>query len=306
MRVLSDVPALVVRALLEDEAAASDPFADALRRYREEGAPDIAEWRATPRVAGGRAAEVLRRLTRDLLSNVTRADARGTAEVEPVETPPPNVHAIEGVRETIALEQASDGTWRPSAAAVAHAEEADADARRRVVPQLRSRYPDVGSRADEGDVRTSRFTNITVPAPATREIPVIPVVGTAIHVEPVVATDVPVAPPPAPEPIAPPAPIERESVIKAVASGTEVVAGPFARFQDLAVFVKAIRALPGVQDVVTRQFVRGTVHLRVRHSRSVDLAELLHGLTEFAPSIVSDEDDRIELSVATPDDTTSR
>ena len=95
--------------------------------------------------------------------------------------------------------------------------------------------------------------------------------------------------------------IPRESIIKAVAAGTEIVAGPFARFQQLASFVKALRAVPGVQDVTTRQFVRGTVHLRVRHSQTVDLGARIQDLTEFAPEVLSSAPDRIELRVEPTD-----
>lgn len=88
------------------------------------------------------------------------------------------------------------------------------------------------------------------------------------------------------------------SVIKQVAAGTEVVAGPFAHFKQLAEFVKAMRALDGIQDVVTRQFVRGMVHLRVRHSHGSSFADRLLELSEFAPEIVSSAQDRVELKVS--------
>jgi len=47
--VLSDLSGSVVGALIDDmdERQDGDPFADALRRYREEGAPDLTTpWRA--------------------------------------------------------------------------------------------------------------------------------------------------------------------------------------------------------------------------------------------------------------------
>jgi len=90
---------------------------------------------------------------------------------------------------------------------------------------------------------------------------------------------------------------ERESVIEQVAAGTEVVAGPFAHLEQLAEFVKAMRALEGIRDVVTRQFVRGVVHLRARHSHGPAFTDRLLELSEFAPEIISSAQDRVELKV---------
>jgi hypothetical protein len=154
VRVLSDLSGLVVGALIDDveNGMEGDAFADALRRYREEGAPELsASWRsAIPSAhAEGRAAEVLRHLTRDLLKDVSMTHVRGdTADTDAAtEAPPPNVRPIGEARDVPALELASDGTWKPSGSSLAAQEELDASALRRSVPSARSRYPQI-ARAD--------------------------------------------------------------------------------------------------------------------------------------------------------------
>jgi hypothetical protein len=308
VRVLSDLSGLVVGALLDDveEGREDDAFADALRRYRDEGAPDLtASWRRVipSSVSGDRTAEVLRHLTRDLLKGVSTPPDRPTRETAAaVDAPPPNVRPIADAREIPALELASDGTWRPSGSSISAQGELDASARRRSIPSLRSRY--VKAAVGAGLVlppapAVGRFTQVTTP-PAAPE-----------RHETVVSEPAPVVtsgPAPAPSPADAPAVrmplplVDRESVIKTVSGGTEVIAGPFARFHQLAAFVKAVRALPGVQDVTTRQFVRGMVHLRVRHSHAVALDDRLGELTEFRTRVVSSTRDRIELTVEPPDD----
>jgi hypothetical protein len=337
VRVLSDLSGLVVGALIDDVESGpeSDAFTDALRRYREEGAPDLAmSWRAAtpaPRVTW-REAEVLRHLTRDLLKGVSMPETSTGDASEPEErdSPPANVRPIESATLDVpALELASDGTWKPSGSALQSQEDVDASALRRSVPSIRSRYPQV-TRADHVVLPPApkRFTEVTAPPLMPIEIPQkedaaepaearidaaeAPEVegsqvsneaatlladavgrrGRDLRPEATSGAEAASSSPPAPPPH-----IERESIIKAVAGGTEVVAGPFARFQQLAVFVKALRALPGVQDVATRQFVRGMVHLRVRHAHGTALADRLLELTDFAPSIVSSTQDRIELRV---------
>lgn len=143
--VLQNVSGLVVRALLEgdEREAAEEPFADALRRYRESAPIGLARWRSaaaadldTPRVTG-----VLRRLMRDLLHDVSRLSTPAEPVEGPVEATPANVLPIGAAREVPALEQAADGTWRPSSDTLAGL--AEPDALRRPVPILRSRYPEV-------------------------------------------------------------------------------------------------------------------------------------------------------------------
>lgn len=321
VRVLSDLSGLVVGALVDDtdHTKEGDPFTDALRRYREEGAPSIYLWRSVAAGISNEAhtAEVLRHLTRDLLKRVSMPEESDDAEGDTVaEAAPQNVRPIDAPHDVPALELASDGTWKPSGSSLASQEEVDANTLRRSVPSVRSRYPQLAH--DERLVlppAPKRFTEVTAqPAPA---VPAVPSVNSAAVIEatpPVVIEEqtavapasapatmeddaAVVSPAPAPEPIARAPVVDRESVIKAVAGGIEVVAGPFARFQQLAAFVKALRALSGVQDVTTRQFVRGMVHLRVRHSQTISLADRLLELAEFQPTIVSSTQDRIELKV---------
>jgi hypothetical protein len=148
VRVLSDLSGRVVGALLDESAQArdEDAFADAGRRLREEGPPQLAApWRTAAGGAGlgARVATILRHLTRDLLEQVTKDP--GAEVTEPAAEPAPaNVHQIGDAREVPALEQASDGSWRPSGSSLASQDELDAGARRRAnVPALRSRYPDI-------------------------------------------------------------------------------------------------------------------------------------------------------------------
>jgi len=308
MRVLSDLSGYVVGAVLDDEASGSDSdaFTDALQRYREVGAPDLGSWRSaiSDASSGWRAAQVLRHLTRDLLRGLSVAGdpaAEETAETAGA-TPPPNVRDIGEAREVPALELASDGTWRPSGPALTPLEEVDTSALRRSVVSARSRYPAIAKGEPGVLPARPRFTEITAPPPVAAA-PSVTTPSAPVDVAPAPATGtapeaVMIAPPPIAPPLAAPAPtVEQESVIKAVAGGIDIVAGPFARFQQLAAFVKALRAVAGVQDVTTRQFVRGMVHLRVRHSYDVALADRLLELAEFRPSIVSNTQDRIELKV---------
>lgn len=317
IRVLSDLSEDVVGALLDEgERAPSegDPFAAALRRYQEEGHPAelTGPWRQamapSPVAASARTANVLRLLARDLLSCIA---ARGP-EPEPAEPEgtPDNVRPISGgpAAPIPALELASDGTWRPSTAAGVAAD-ADVSQRRQAhVPSMSSRYP---------TVRAAGPLVVLPPAPsASAAATTTPPSGsTALRTPPSPESPTRTPPPtaapsppiaPAPPPAVPtPATVEThkdESVIQAVSGGTEVIAGPFAHFQELAAFSKALRELPGVQTVTIRQFVRGLVDLRVRHSSTMDLAAGLLTLTDFSPSIASGTPSRIELRVGSPDD----
>jgi hypothetical protein len=149
VRVLSDLSGRVVGALLDESATArdEDAFADAGRRLREEGPPPLAApWRAALTGGAGlgvRVATIVRHLTRDLLDQVTK-DHHGDAAESAAEPTPANVRQIGDAREVPALEQASDGTWRPSGSSLPSQDELDAGARRRAnVPALRSRYPEL-------------------------------------------------------------------------------------------------------------------------------------------------------------------
>lgn len=156
VKVLSELSGRVVGALLDDATAAreDDAFAEAGRRYREEGPPELAaSWRAglpTGAGLGARAAAILRHLTRDLLEQVSRDHQSPPEPVESTaEATPANVRPIGDAREVPALELASDGTWRPSGSSLSSKEEIDAGARRRAnVPSLMSRYRE-RERSDE-------------------------------------------------------------------------------------------------------------------------------------------------------------
>ena len=120
---------------------ADAPFTDALRRYRESGPTGLVRWRDASATGGAREATVLRRLTRDLLRDLSRDEPASGGDLA-AESTPANVLPIGAAREVPALELADDGTWRPSGAALASADATDASALRSV-PLLRSRYPDV-------------------------------------------------------------------------------------------------------------------------------------------------------------------
>ncbi|MDE3111893.1 MAG: hypothetical protein KGN00_06120 [Chloroflexota bacterium] len=306
IRVLSDLSGDVVGALLDEGERVpdeGDPFAAALRRYKQEGHPGelTGPWRRAmatrPVAAGGYAASVLRLLARDLLSCVAaHVTEPETAEPEPAL--PPNVRPIAGgpAAPIPALELASDGTWRPSTAG-AVTTETEIPQRRAHVPSMGSRYPTI--RHDEHRI-------VLPPPPPAASAPAAsraPVRSERATREPAAAATPAPEPAPAvtPTSTAPPEAPHAESVIQAVSDGMEIVAGPFARFQELAAFSKALRELSGVQSVTIRQFVRGFVHLRVRHSSSLDLAAALLTLTDFSPSIVSSTASRIELRVASSD-----
>jgi hypothetical protein len=291
IRVLSELSDHVVRTLLGDgdNGSAGDPFSIALRRYQESGAPrEIdARWRRVfgpQAIAPDSVAKVLRFLARDLLEVVSSPGddtARGPAD----EPAPSNVRPITSVPASVpALEQASDGSWRPSSGAVVASADAEAAQRRQsaFVASLTSRYP----------VHRSPGPAVDLPLPPDLEVP-----ATA----PERAAQRPIARETPPAAVVPPAPLatsgEAQSLIQQVAGGTEVIAGPFARFQDLAAFAKAVREIPGVHNVTTRQFVRGTVHLRVRHSPAIDLTDSLLALTEFSPQVVSHAPGKIEIAV---------
>jgi hypothetical protein len=149
VRVLSELSGRVVGALLDQSAKArdEDAFADAGRRLREEGPPSTAApWRSALTGGAGlgaRVGTILRHLTRDLLDQVSKDHHTEISETA-AEPRPANVHQIGDAREIPALEQASDGTWRPSGSSLPSQEELDAGARRRAnVPALRSRYPEL-------------------------------------------------------------------------------------------------------------------------------------------------------------------
>jgi hypothetical protein len=112
---------------------------------------------------------------------------------------------------------------------------------------------------------------------------------------------------PAPEPVAEvkaPARIHPELGDDARASidgGVDLIAGPFARFSELAAFTRAVRGLQGITSLDTREFLKGTVHLRLRYEDPIQLSVRLTELTEFRPSIIQATPGRIELRVTLAD-----
>ena len=105
---------------------------------------------------------------------------------------------------------------------------------------------------------------------------------------------------PTPKPVAmnePAAPV----TAAAVDGGIQLIAGPFGRFSQLATFTQQLRGLPGVNSLDTRQFLKGTVHLRLRYDDPIPLAVRLAELSEGAPTVVSATAGRIELRVSYPD-----
>ncbi len=146
VRVLAELSGLVVSKLVDDEkdrAYAKDPFGRALIRYLQEGepAPEAGWRRALTGVdaQSHRAASVLKRLTRDLLSGITAPPSADASASETTTEPvPDNVRPItDALQPTPGFELATDGRWRPSAPA----EDDPLRGYRPRSPSLGSRYP---------------------------------------------------------------------------------------------------------------------------------------------------------------------
>ena len=304
---LSDLAHRVVGAVRAPEAAAADedPFTLALKRYQSAGAP--AELRARWRDAlteGAKAdvaaaSSVLRRLDRDLLSGVVRY-ATDVAPAEPEEesanerageaAPLPSLRVVTDATALPALVMGSDGTFhaddaRPAGTAAPRGRLAS-------LTGMASRYPD--------------------PAAMTaRRRPLLERIGPEAASAAVAARVKTVAPPPAffPPTAAELLPLDEEvrpaandELLQTVSGGIELVVGPFTRLQQLAAFTRALREMPGVEDVSARQFAKGSVHIRVHYADAIPLSNRLAQLREFSPSVVSASKTRIELKVEPPDD----
>ncbi len=145
VRVLADLSGLVVEKLVgDDDRANDDPFGRAVRRYQQEGAPaPAAAWRralSTAGVRSERAATVLKRLTRDLLTGISASHERAPNVDEAAEAPPENVRSIaDATAQVPGFELASDGRWKPAAPS----EEDLLRGSRARGPRLGSRYPEV-------------------------------------------------------------------------------------------------------------------------------------------------------------------
>jgi hypothetical protein len=112
---------------------------------------------------------------------------------------------------------------------------------------------------------------------------------------------------PAPEPVVQPKPPARihpelgDDARASIDGGVDLIAGPFARFSELAAFTRAVRGLPGITSLDTREFLKGTVHLRLRYEDPIQLSVRVTELVEFRPSIIQATPSRVELRVTLAD-----
>ena len=90
---------------------------------------------------------------------------------------------------------------------------------------------------------------------------------------------------------------EEVAAVASIDGGVDLVAGPFTRFSQLASFTRRVRDLPGVSTLDARQFLKGTVHLRLRYADPIPLSVRLAQLDEFAPTVLTDAPHRVELRV---------
>lgn len=82
--------------------------------------------------------------------------------------------------------------------------------------------------------------------------------------------------------------------------GIEVTVHPVARFAELGQITRAIRALPGVQDVVARQLHKQVAVLRVRYCDPTPLAARLAGLDALGARVVAATETAVQLAVDHP------
>jgi vacuolar-type H+-ATPase subunit H len=102
----------------------------------------------------------------------------------------------------------------------------------------------------------------------------------------------------APEAVAAPAPVARiHPELGAIDGGVDLIVGPFARFSQLAAFTRGVRGLAGVISLDTREFLKGTVHLRLRYDDAIPLSVRLSELSEFRPVVLEASSGRVELRV---------
>jgi hypothetical protein len=85
--------------------------------------------------------------------------------------------------------------------------------------------------------------------------------------------------------------------LASIDGGVDLIAGPFARFSELAAFTRAVRGLQGITSLDTREFLKGTVHLRLRYEDPIQLSVRLTELSEFRPFITQVTPSRVELRV---------
>ena len=107
------------------------------------------------------------------------------------------------------------------------------------------------------------------------------------------------APPTGPEATAP-SPSEDTGIAatgEAPLMRAELAASPLETLSDLVDFQRAVRALPGVEDVAAQAFEEGNLRLKVHYKGPVHLADRLQALRGFRVQPVTVAPDRIELVV---------
>jgi len=82
----------------------------------------------------------------------------------------------------------------------------------------------------------------------------------------------------------------------------ELAASPLDTLSALLDFQKAVRALPGIEDVAVLAFEGGRLRLRVRYSGPVHLADRLQALQGFRVQPATVGPDRIDLLVTEPEE----
>jgi hypothetical protein len=78
----------------------------------------------------------------------------------------------------------------------------------------------------------------------------------------------------------------------------EVLISPFTKFSQVGAFTRAVAAIPGVRRAQTRQFFKGTLHLKILYEGDVPLAERLTELASFQPRIAATNGNRVEVRVS--------
>ncbi|MCC7104118.1 MAG: hypothetical protein IT307_03170 [Chloroflexi bacterium] len=78
----------------------------------------------------------------------------------------------------------------------------------------------------------------------------------------------------------------------------EVLISPFTKFSLVGAFTRAVAAIPGVRRAQTRQFFKGTLHLKILYDGDVPLVARLTELSYFQPRIAATNGNRVEVRVA--------
>jgi hypothetical protein len=75
----------------------------------------------------------------------------------------------------------------------------------------------------------------------------------------------------------------------------DVAVGRFTRFSELAAFTETLQGLPGIQSIVTRQFLRGIVSLRLQYTDQIPLSTRLSDMNQFKPVVRALGQNRLEM-----------